>query len=175
MADLIDSSTHAWKPNLVKAIYPSPISNEILSLPISTIGADADRQVWKHSSSGDYQVKKAYNLLSRNTEVSTQTWWHVIWKVQVPLKICNMVWRLYMTTCLPSIHLEIGGFLCQAHALSVMKLKKLHHIFSCFVPSLELFGMAPHWQCTLLTSGIVLCRFGLISFCRFIKNLNQRT
>ena len=71
MADLIDSSTHAWKPNLVKAIYPSPISNEILSLPISTIGADADRLVWKHSSSGDYQVKKTYNLLSRSTDAST--------------------------------------------------------------------------------------------------------
>ena len=103
MADLIDSSTHASKPNLVKAIYPSPISNEILSLPISTIGADADRQVWKHSSSGDYQVKKAYNLLSRNTDASTQTWWHVIWKVRVPLKICNMVWRLLHDN-LPTFH-----------------------------------------------------------------------
>lgn len=56
MGDLIDSINHAWKPNLVRALYPSPISFEILSSPISKTGANSDRLVWRHSSSRDYQL-----------------------------------------------------------------------------------------------------------------------
>ena len=40
MAGLIDSVSHAWKPNLVRALYPSPISQEVLRLPISNTGTN---------------------------------------------------------------------------------------------------------------------------------------
>ena len=35
VADLIGSASYAWKPNLVRALYPRPISQEVLRLPIS--------------------------------------------------------------------------------------------------------------------------------------------
>lgn len=54
VADLIDSVSHAWKPNLVRALYPGPISQEVLRLPISKTGSISNRLVWRHSSSGDY-------------------------------------------------------------------------------------------------------------------------
>ena len=66
-------------------------------------GIDSDRLVWKHSSSGDYQVKKAYNLISRELGSTIPTLWHLIWKVQVPSKICNLVWRL-LHDSLPTFH-----------------------------------------------------------------------
>ena len=49
-----------------------------------------------------------------------------------------------MTVCLPFLPLGVGGFLCQAHALSVMKLKKQLPICFCFVHLAKLLGMTPH-------------------------------
>lgn len=67
MANLIDHTNHSWNPSLVKSLYPYPISEEILNLPISKTGIWIDQLVWKHFFSGVYQVKvkKAYNLLSK--------------------------------------------------------------------------------------------------------------
>ncbi|XP_075655107.1 protein FAR1-RELATED SEQUENCE 5-like [Castanea sativa] len=45
-------------------------------------------------SLGAYQVKKAYDLIVRDSGVSALPLWHLIWKVQVPSKFCNLVWRL---------------------------------------------------------------------------------
>lgn len=66
VADLIDSSTHSWKPNLVQALYPHPLSIDIIKLPISRIGTAWDKLVWKHSSFRVFQFKKAYKLLLRD-------------------------------------------------------------------------------------------------------------
>ena len=97
VAELIDNNTHTWKPNLIQALYPPPFRNEILQIPLSRTGSASDNLVWKHSISGEFQVKKAYELLlkdeaDRNSIGNHK--WHLVWKVQVPLKNCNFVWRL---------------------------------------------------------------------------------
>ena len=56
VVDLIDHINHSWNLGLVKTLYPHPICEEIFNLPISKIGTGIDNLVWKHSSSGDYQV-----------------------------------------------------------------------------------------------------------------------
>ena len=91
MADLNDHTNHSWNPGYVKSLYPHPSSKEILNLPISKTGTRFDQLVWKHSSSGVYQVKKAYNLLSKETALPGSNLWQLIWKVKVPLKICNFM------------------------------------------------------------------------------------
>ena len=75
MADLIDHTNHSWNSGLVKTLYPHPLSEEILNLPISKTGTGIDKLVWKHSASGDYQVKKAYNLLSKGTAPLDSNLW----------------------------------------------------------------------------------------------------
>ena len=90
-ADLIDNVSHAWKPNLVRALYLGLISQEVLRLPVSKTGSISDILVWRHSSSRDYQVKKAYELIARDSSSYNQSLWHLIWKVQVPSKFCNLV------------------------------------------------------------------------------------
>lgn len=104
MADLIDSNLRSWKPNLVRSLYPFHLSSEILRLPISKIGIASDRLLWKHSYSGDFQVKNTYNLLhsdnsssppnpNRHLNIPLEVWC-LIWNAIVPLKIYNFVWRL---------------------------------------------------------------------------------
>ena len=94
VADHIDSVFHAWKPNLVRALYPGPISQEVLRLPTSKTKSVSDRLVWRHSSLEDYQVKKAYEVIAKDSGGYNKSLWHLIWKVQVPLKFCNLVWKL---------------------------------------------------------------------------------
>lgn len=104
VANLIDYSSHNWKAGLVRAVYSPQVSSEILRTPISKVGVSPDILVWKHSSSGNYNVNCAYNLLHRGSSNFNEfhsrqhndhtAFWNVVWKVGVPLKVCNFVWRL---------------------------------------------------------------------------------
>ena len=63
LADLINNSTHSWNINTVKSLYNQSANHEILRIPIPKTGGRKDKLLWKHSSLGDYQVDKTYNLL----------------------------------------------------------------------------------------------------------------
>jgi len=63
VAGLIDHSRGVWKCDLFKKLYPQPQCHEILRIPISKIGVISNKLLWKHSSSREYSVKTAYNLL----------------------------------------------------------------------------------------------------------------
>lgn len=104
VADLIDQNTRSWKPDLVKTLYPSPVCNEILSIPLSKTGVVSDQLMWKFSSSGDYNVHQAYQVLLQDAKQHlpeshlpfspSPDVWNTVWKVNVPLNICNCIWRL---------------------------------------------------------------------------------
>ena len=112
MADLIDQSTNTWKPNLVLALYPYPQWFEILKIPLSKTGSISDKLLWKYSSTGDFKVKIAYELLVEDSCTSSQNQfkpahiqngvWKQICKIKVPMRICNFVWRL-MYDSLPTL------------------------------------------------------------------------
>ena len=60
--------------------------------------------MWKFSNSGDFNVKKAYEILLEEANVSANAnlrphiildvVWNTLWKVRLPLKICNLVWKI---------------------------------------------------------------------------------
>lgn len=66
VVDLINHSRGVWKCDLVKKLYPQPQCGEILRIPISKTGVVSDKLLWKHSSSWEYSVKNAYNLLLKD-------------------------------------------------------------------------------------------------------------
>ena len=67
------------------------------------------------SNSGDYNVKKAYQVLLQDTNHQSlanhfhfsspppPAVWNLLWKVKLPLKICNCIWRL-LHDSLPTFH-----------------------------------------------------------------------
>ena len=109
VADLIDQTSCTWKSDLVKALYPFPLCKDILGIPLSKTGVVADQLMWKYSNSGDYNVKKAYQVLLQDTNhQSPANHLHFSpppaeWKVKVPLKKCNCIWRL-LHDSLPTFH-----------------------------------------------------------------------
>ena len=109
VADLIDKTSCTWKLDLLKALYPFPLCKDTLGIPLSKTGVVADQLMWKYSNSGDYNVKKAYQVLLQDTNLqSPANHLHFSpppaeWKVKVPLKKCNCIWRL-LHDSLPTFH-----------------------------------------------------------------------
>lgn len=66
MVDLIENNTKSWNFGLVRKLYHFPIAKEILQIPIPKTQGNDDKLIWKHSTSGEYKVKKAYNLIYQN-------------------------------------------------------------------------------------------------------------
>ena len=119
VADLINHSNGTWKPDLVRAIYPYPISEEIMSNPISKTGTVADKLLWKYSNSGVFKVRDTYKLIQEDTSSSCSNHhsynsiptniWKLIWKVKLPLKIGNFIWKLMHDSLLTLLTLKNRG------------------------------------------------------------------
>ena len=115
IGDLIDHDTRTWKVDLVRSLYHFHQASPILQIPISKMNSVQDTLCWKFSNNGEYQVYKAYNLLSRNYAGQSgffqahSGWWRSFWKIKVPLKVSNFVWKL-LNNCLPTFHnLHVRG------------------------------------------------------------------
>ena len=65
MGDLIDHDNRTWKADLVRSLYPFHQASTILQIPISKTNSVQDILYWKFSNNGEYQVYKAYDILSR--------------------------------------------------------------------------------------------------------------
>ena len=104
IADLINQKNHSWNADLVRAYYPFPTYEEIMKIPLPKINAGGDKLLWKHSKSGDFEVKTAYRLLLKNCLASSNDChrvnlvdskiWALIWKIKLPQKICTFIWKL---------------------------------------------------------------------------------
>ena len=66
MGDLIDHHNRIWKVDLVRKLYPFPQANEILQIAISKTDSVQDKLLWKYSRGGNYQVKRAYELIAQD-------------------------------------------------------------------------------------------------------------
>ena len=56
VTDLINNNTKDWKPDLVRQVYPYLTSKEVLKYPPPKTDNGTDRLLWRHSSTGEYQV-----------------------------------------------------------------------------------------------------------------------
>ena len=104
MANLIDPISKSWKYELFKKHYPYPLCIEILHLPLPKTDNIKGELLWRHSSSGEYKVKKAYHLLQHLDQTSAISYerpfgiphyvWKLIWKVKLHMKILSFIWKL---------------------------------------------------------------------------------
>ena len=65
VANLIDPNSRTWRFDLVKKLYQVPACKEICQLPLPRTDGNQDRLLWKHSKSGEYNVKKATRLYNK--------------------------------------------------------------------------------------------------------------
>ncbi|GLU13484.1 hypothetical protein SLE2022_301180 [Rubroshorea leprosula] len=97
-----------WDITKLNASFRNQVSWEILKIPI---GACEDSLVWHHDKYGNFSVKSAYLLAynptpelgmhDTNRSLNTVDWKH-LWKLKVPPKVRNFLWRAILNS-LPSL------------------------------------------------------------------------
>ncbi|KAM6569414.1 hypothetical protein CsatB_017399 [Cannabis sativa] len=97
----------SWDAEIVIDLFNEREQQLILDIPL-TIGHGSDKLTWSYETSGNYSVKSGYNLLqklhgrwSANEDELTK-FWTKFWKLKIPPKVKNLVWRA-ARECLPTL------------------------------------------------------------------------
>jgi hypothetical protein len=127
VADLIDHRTASWKTNLLYQLYDQQDSDQILSitLPMVENNATPDKLIWPHSLNGEYQVHKAYEIITHQASVSgpqpvtnnQTTVWKLLWKIRLPYKIVTFTWKLLHHALPVKAELNRKGMHCAMNCL----------------------------------------------------------
>ena len=132
VGDLINQNSKSWKADLVRTLYPFPLSKQILQIPLTKTHEVQDKLLWKFSNegNGNYKVKNAYEVIMQSSHPSwnihgQQNVWNLIWGVKVPLKINTFVWKLIQDRLPTLLNLSSRGIptqtscpLCNSNAES---------------------------------------------------------
>ena len=103
MDSLIDPVSGWWNINLIDWCFHPPDASLIKSLPLSFI-PQPDTLVWNLEKSGSYSIKSDYKSLCEmhnrdmnhpQVSKSQKGFWRCIWKLEVPGKIKQFLWRAY--------------------------------------------------------------------------------
>lgn len=93
--------------------------------------------IWKDEKHGKYYVKSAYRFcveeLFDSSHLRRPGNWSGIWKLKVPPKVQNLVWRM-CRGCLPTrIRLHDKGVQCPLHCVSCVSTHEdlAHLFFTC--------------------------------------------
>jgi hypothetical protein len=101
---LIDQNTNGWNYNLVNYYFDYDIVQEIIRTPIFH-QVEEDALIWKAEKNGQYSVKSAYRLcvenIAENSHLHRVGSWDRIWRLKVPPKVKNLLWRI-CRGCLPT-------------------------------------------------------------------------
>ncbi|KAL0016011.1 hypothetical protein SO802_003080 [Lithocarpus litseifolius] len=129
VGDLIDHDNRTWKANLVRSLYPFHQASTILQIPISKKNSIQDKLCLKFSNNGEYQVYKAYDILSRKNASQSRFfqahsgWWRSFWKIKDVFITLWAIWNYRNKV----VHQEIIP--------NPMEVILIAHNFSCRVAS----------------------------------------
>jgi hypothetical protein len=103
VCELMDPLTGSWDNHLVRELFWPQDTNLILSIPV--VEDMEDEWAWHFEEKGQFTVKSAYRLqrqledIARNGQVGCQDTgkgfnWLPIWKLECPLKVKMLIWRI---------------------------------------------------------------------------------
>lgn len=143
---LMEADGTQWNTGVIPSIFPTAISNNILSTPILQRGQE--RLIWMPSTSGNHTVKSTYNMITNHkyssTSLAPKEQWKNLWKLDLHGRH-KMINRKILQNALPTFDLlsrflsslDNKCYFCQAEEESVQ------HIFmECSVTKM-IYG-TPH-------------------------------
>lgn len=136
ISDLIDPSTKAWRQDLISHLFDDSTTDAILrTLLFPQVLSDA--LSWSCERNGQYSVRSAYRIYTEFIKVAAHLYrpgpWSSIWKMKVPPKVKNLVWRV-CRGCLPTrARLVIRGLACPVHCVLCNDGEEdsIHTLFMC--------------------------------------------
>jgi hypothetical protein len=113
-----------FNKNIVVKILNTPLFEQV----------QQDRMVWKAEKHGHYSVRSAYRLCVNDlvdlSHLRRPGFWSGIWRLKVPAKVKNLVWRM-CRGCLPTrVRLQDKGVQCLVNCVSCdSDYENLSHLF----------------------------------------------
>lgn len=110
--NLMIPSSREWNHEIIVNIFEDRDAKAILEIPLRQWHIH-DTRIWNFSKDGNYTVKTGYHVamsLDENLESRRiQGNWNSLWKIKVPQKINQFLWRA-CRECLPNrINLQKKG------------------------------------------------------------------
>jgi len=101
--NLMNLYNKSWNKGVVRQVFSIDITNKILQTSLLA-QVHEDRHIWKAERHGRYSAHGAYRLcvdkLIDSSHFRRPGFWTGIWKLRVPPKVKNLVWRM-CHSCLP--------------------------------------------------------------------------
>jgi len=115
LCEFIDQDFKRWKAPLIHSLFDAHTAQLILNTPLQPLVTE-DKMIWKGERSGNYSVKCAYRIcvseIVDNSHMHVNGRWNLIWKLKVPPKIKNSLWRV-CRGCFPTrARLSSRGVFC---------------------------------------------------------------
>jgi ribonuclease HI len=136
VSDLVDPHTKVWRQDLISHLFDEPTTDAILSTPLFP-QVLVDALNWSGERNGQYSVRSAYRIHTETITSAAHLYrpgpWSSIWKLKVPPKVKNLVWRV-CRSCLPTqARLLSRGVQCPAHCVLCNEGEEdsTHILFTC--------------------------------------------
>jgi len=104
VSDCLMSNQKSWNLPFLHSVFNQQVVEHIVNTPLYP-SVREDRLIWKKENNGDYSVRSAYRLcmneLLDTSHFKVQGAWDLVWKLKMPPKIKNLVWRI-CRNCLPT-------------------------------------------------------------------------
>jgi len=104
VSDCILPNQKSWNVPLLNSIFNEQIVEHIITTPLYPPVHD-DRLVWKKESNDEYSVRSVYRLcmneLLDTSHFKVEGTWDLIWRLKVPPRVRNLIWRI-CRNCLPT-------------------------------------------------------------------------
>lgn len=104
VSDCILQEKKSWNMPFLHSIFNQQVVEHIIKTPLYS-SVREDRLIWKKEINGEYSVRSAYHLcmneLLDTSHFKMQGSWDLIWKLKVPSKVKNLIWRI-CRNCLPT-------------------------------------------------------------------------
>ena len=109
VSDLINHDTRQWDRGKLVATFTQRTCAEILALPLNHLDSQ-DNLIWTANKTQQFSVKFAYRIalkwksrdwVEHSSARQHGATWGRIWKLNIPLKVLNFIWRA-CSNCLPT-------------------------------------------------------------------------
>lgn len=95
--DIIDQSSKVRNAPLIYNLFDPGTTQLILNMPLQPLVTE-DKLIWKGEKNGNYLVCSAYRMcvsdIVDNSHLYVPGHWNLVWKLKVPPKIKNLIWRV---------------------------------------------------------------------------------
>uniref|UniRef100_A0A7N2LR17 Reverse transcriptase zinc-binding domain-containing protein n=1 Tax=Quercus lobata TaxID=97700 RepID=A0A7N2LR17_QUELO len=148
----INQVNYRWKEDLLDYYLLEFEVEKIKAIPLSKT-QQHDTLIWPHNPSGEYIVKPGYKFLLKEFQSqqlgtsnpkASKSLWEAVWKLNVPSKVKNLMWRACRDS-LPTKSNLVRWKVLTDDACKILREDVVHALYSC--PKLqELWNKCPQWK-----------------------------